>query len=823
MGALGDGNGINRAMLAVQQAIIDKVYAGGLLSPCSAPVFKGRGWLTAKHVPGDAPPPSDDTVVHTVKIQADVPRYWGRKVSFVTLPARKPTGVYLSPGGIGTVTVPSALVNNGFQVLVGGQTIDHSAKKMHRRLDRVTVTYDIKHTTTYVANPLGGALYIVVPYLAAEGLVEVQISGGVILSPLFQRTRFNQMSNADWAIRKLAPGPWADFETDKFMLTVPSSWVNRYKDPVELMRLYDLSMDGTSEWLGYPPEKRNRKVLYLALDVQQAHSTFGIGYPQVNNIYNPRLSYNGNVDHWMLRDPKPGWPICWHELAHAQDVTGYKGEHEAIVNYLYTFIAHTKFNVNFNKAFNDGQQHDNYDPDDAAVHWMITENFRNGREMDRSATQTDQTRYQNRGHGKYADITRLFGWEVFTSYYHQKNLDANARADPPDSDMDHTDARTLHLSVAAKYDLTPLIQFWGRFAVDEHQLQARIQEKGLPPSEQVRCLLVRYRGSVPLTNDAFLAFFNKIYPGMDCRSFESVMYGKGWYCDWKDRWGNNGEGTKALERIDFLLQKYFPGKTGASCVGVNTGARGEDVPRPPPAWSWMPTAKPKLPIRTCSSVGDPHLTTFTGRRFDNHVAGWTVLYKKGSLEIQVEQAKWRNTGVGVAINRAVRYSTDGGRSWAEAVEAGSVMSSGRDKVFSEPSVRLRVMSTDYSGIPWARDKFIYNVYISTSEYDDATGMCGNVHGQQRQLEDSGGVPFPTNPKVTKEQAERMCAFLVSQKDPCVTDIRMANDLSVSVLIVQDFVKVEETLEELRALETDGDTTTTSTLKRGQVNAFVAAF
>ena len=132
VGALGDGNGINRAMLAVQQAIIDKVYAGGLLSPCSAPVFKGRGWLTAKHVPGDAPPPSDDTVVHTVKIQADVPRYWGRKVSFVTLPARKPTGVYLSPGGIGTVTVPSALVNNGFQVLVGGQTIDHSAKKMHR-------------------------------------------------------------------------------------------------------------------------------------------------------------------------------------------------------------------------------------------------------------------------------------------------------------------------------------------------------------------------------------------------------------------------------------------------------------------------------------------------------------------------------------------------------------------------------------------------------------------------------------------------------------------------------------------------------------------
>ena len=578
--AIGDGKGINRAMLAVQQAIMDKVYGAGVVSSCSASLFKGRGWLTAKHVPGDTPLPSDDTVVHTVKIQANVPEYWGNKVSFATLPARKPTGLYLSPGAIGTVTVPSALVNKGFQVLVGGQTIDHSKKVKHMRLDRVTATYNITSITTHVANPLGGALYILVPYLADEGLVEVQISGGVVLSPLFQRTSFNQMSNADWAIRRLVPGPWADFETDKFMLTVPSSWVYRYEDPVELMRQYDLSMDGVSEMLGFPPKKRNRKVLYLAVDVQQTHSTYGIGYPQVNNIYEPRLTYNGNVNHWLLRDAKPGWQICWHELGHASALWGYKGEHEAIVNYLYTFIAHTKFNVNFNEAFKDAQYHENYEPDDAAVHWMITENFRNGTEMDRSNTIRNQIRYQNRGFGKYADITRLFGWEAFTSYYHQKNLDVNAGADR-DSDMDHTDARTLHFSVAAKHDLTPLIQFWGRFAVNEQQLQARIQAKGLLPSEQVRCLLVRYKGLVPRTNAEFLHFFNKIYPGMDCSNFQSKWFGKGWYCDWKDRWGNNGEGTKALDRVNFLLQKYFPGEMNKSCVDVKTGAPSEgDVPRP---------------------------------------------------------------------------------------------------------------------------------------------------------------------------------------------------------------------------------------------------
>ena len=54
--------------------------------------------------------------------------------------------------------------------------------------------------------------------------------------------------------------PWTDFESDKFMLTVPTSWVWRMKDPIDLMRRYQLSMDGVSERLGYPPEKRNRHV-----------------------------------------------------------------------------------------------------------------------------------------------------------------------------------------------------------------------------------------------------------------------------------------------------------------------------------------------------------------------------------------------------------------------------------------------------------------------------------------------------------------------------------------------------------------------------------
>ena len=93
-GTQGDGQAIHRVMITVQQALIDKVYSVGVVSKCSQSVFRNRGWKTAKHSPGHAPLPSDETVVHNIKIDANVPKLWGRPVSFATDAAQKPTGLY---------------------------------------------------------------------------------------------------------------------------------------------------------------------------------------------------------------------------------------------------------------------------------------------------------------------------------------------------------------------------------------------------------------------------------------------------------------------------------------------------------------------------------------------------------------------------------------------------------------------------------------------------------------------------------------------------------------------------------------------------------
>ncbi|CAK0893080.1 unnamed protein product, partial [Prorocentrum cordatum] len=424
-----DGHATDRAMLAVHQALIDDVYGWpGLLAECNRGLFEGRGWLTADFYPGAAPRPADRselpcaTVPCAVALNATVPRAWGHPTQYSMGHARRPTGFYLSPGQLVRVSVPESLVDAGYQVLVGSHTHDNSEKDLHLRMDRVTVAQAITAVDTLVGNPLGGGIYILVPYLADLGEVSVNITGGVVSSPLFQRTGLRLMTDGEWLTQRAAPGPWADFETDNFMLNVPSSWVYSFEGPTSLLESYDLAMEGMAEMFGYPPAYRHGGVhtLYLQPDRHIAHPAYGTGYPQVNQLWDPTESYDGNYDHWYLRDPM-GWPVCWHELGHTQqrqDLTfQYRGETEAIVNFLYTYVAHVKFGVDFDTAFKLGISHSNYDPDDAAVHWMITPNFRDGNEMDHSHTELDEFRYQHRGYGKYADIVRLFGWETFTSFY----------------------------------------------------------------------------------------------------------------------------------------------------------------------------------------------------------------------------------------------------------------------------------------------------------------------------------------------------------------------------------------------------------------------
>merc|ERR1711959_231018 len=220
-------------------------------------------------------------------------------------------------------------------------------------------------------------------------------------------------------------------------------------------------------------------------------------------------------------------------------------------------------------------------------------------------------------------------------------------------------------------------------------------------------------------------------------------------------------------------------------------ARATTVPRKP-----LVTPTAKLPTKTCYSVGDPHLSSFAGVRFDNHAVGWQTLYEKGELKIEAQQAKWRAGNTGVAINRAYRVTYNGQETQGDG---GQMPTSNGVMQFASPAVKLTVQAVDYTRLSWAVDKFIYNIYVTTADTVGAEGLC--TRGSRRRLDESKPA-FPTNPLVSEQQAIAACAGLETQSDNCVTDVRMSNDPGAIDVISKSFKVVEETVERLEPSKTN---------------------
>ena len=539
-----------RGMLDVFQVVHDEAFSSETLAGCSSKL-QGRRWQTADYFPGKVTAPLDASKAFTVKVNATVPPVWGIPVAFATSQKVRPTGLYLPPGSIARVTVPPALVNAGFAIRVGAHSWDNSQKPNHLRMYRVMTRTDIVREVSIVGSPLGGGVYIEVPYLAKQGMVNVQVQG-VVEAPFLSLRSFDAMTEAQWQARRTAGVPWTDFVTDHYMTQVPTNWVYAKTNVTQLLKDWDNSMQGVSEFVGIPLAKRNDVVMWTQTDLQIPGGSHGIGYPQVNNDYNPRGDSKGNSSHHAVTSPLNN-QTEFHELGHSQLFSMFAGESEALVNFPIAYVSAQKFGTPLDKAFSDSFGNGGPTRDIAGVDWMVTVGFGSGLEMNRSNTTKDEIRYQARGYAKYADIAALFGWKALTDFYDQENLDYMARA--PGDGLLAEDSRILRLSVAAKADITPLIHFWGIHPDDPAKLKAAIAAKGLLPSPAIKARIELYRTLIPADNAAFMTFFNTIYPGMAAGN--SPDYGPGWYHIRKTQW-NETEAQKARAALDAVLAKYFP-------------------------------------------------------------------------------------------------------------------------------------------------------------------------------------------------------------------------------------------------------------------------
>ncbi len=113
-----------------------------------------------------------------------------------------------------------------------------------------------------------------------------------------------------------------------------------------------------------------------------------------------------------------------------------------------------------------------------------------------------EKQYQLKGHAKFVEIARLFGWSVLNNYWYSFNSDYEHNVARPTD----VDSLLLRLSKNVGADIRPLFHFWGVPPVNASSLDAAIKAANLPSNKGIYDTLVRYKSLVPANNAAFHAF-----------------------------------------------------------------------------------------------------------------------------------------------------------------------------------------------------------------------------------------------------------------------------------------------------------------------------
>jgi autotransporter-associated beta strand protein len=488
----------------VMQHAMDLIYTGDNLAKYEATLTNYK-FGSHTSFPGPCSPPANPANTHSVQINGSFPVTFGRDTQHWTWPARKPTGTYLAPGTIASVTVPAALVNAGYKIRVGAHAWDLSGRRPVNRLERATRLYAINSTTTKVASPYGGGIYIEVPIGANAGVVSVSVTGSV-RSPYFSAKSFHQTTATEWTTERTHPAPWADFQSEKFMCQVPRKWIYNMTgaQATQLMVDWDMAMDAINDLMGFPRD-RGKETMYCQTDVILRSSVHAPGYPAVNvtSNVNSEVSPAGYAGNYLVRGPNVSLTaanIEFHEQGHAYGFPKFGGETESNVNLLQPAMLNRKFGRTFDQAQNGsfGGGNTFITMDTTAIAWMCVFSF----SPNEIPMQQLEKQYQHKGHAKWMDIARLFGWEKLDAYWRSFMLDDAANI----SYGTGTDDLLLRLSRSCGADIRPLFHFWGIHPQNPSALAAAIAAENIPASTAIRDQLLHYKSIVPANNAAFRSF-----------------------------------------------------------------------------------------------------------------------------------------------------------------------------------------------------------------------------------------------------------------------------------------------------------------------------
>jgi hypothetical protein len=593
------------AVYTVMQNIIDKTYTG-LNIAANEDLFSGFKFGSSAYFPGACDAPEDPEKTYTATINASFLKSFGRDTMYWTRPARKPTGTYLAPGTVATVIVPQALVGKGYQVRVGSHSWDFFRLPELYRLDRVSLLYDINATEIQVSSPLGGGIYIEVPHLSDDGIVQIEIKNAVP-SPYFSAKPFHTTTLEEWKnIQRHHKAPWADFQTEKFMMNVPTDWIYKLEAPASLLAEWDMSMDATNELMGFPVE-RGKETLYAQVDLAIPFGFHATGYPAVNAWYDPNKVYGGAHDDYLVTSPKHADYVELHEMGHGYLFPKLESDIESTVNLLHVAVLNRKLGFSLDEAFQKSAPSGNPSRtvDNAAIFWMMMQDFKNNKPMNA----LDKS-YQHQGHANYVEVARLFGWDVLAHYWKAYMLEG---AEKSPVDNGEIDSILFRLSKAVGVDIRPLFHFWGVHPDKPAALQEAIDAEKLLPSMDIYRTVKKYQSLVPQDKGAFQEFALQWWDGNEDEAKNKYAA----------IWDTYDETYASLvqSNVQNIIDHYFP--DGPPEV---VGADDSLAPSPNPmTFSTPPTAAGEQSISmTAAKAADDSWVQyyFTNTAGDGHDSGW---------------------------------------------------------------------------------------------------------------------------------------------------------------------------------------------------------
>jgi Peptidase M60, enhancin and enhancin-like/N-terminal domain of M60-like peptidases len=386
-------------------------------------------------VPSDFPgevDPAAPRVDRSVTILAD---YAGRDSNYSYSNAGEPvwrgTGLYVPPGEVVQVELPTEWVGKGLTALIGVHTDTLWHLDSWERHPQLTRSYDLDSAQVDIASGFGGPLYIRIPAGTQLGEGEVQISGAVEMA----RYVHGRSDPLRWEEEVAASGaPMVELESDRFVLTIPKDELAPGAPDV-LMELWNDVLDADATLAGLDPQRVRAE--RMAGDQQISAGWMHSGYPVMTYDYGSTLS-----DGALLREVGD-WG-AFHELGHNHQygAMNLPGTTECTVN-LYSVYAMEQV-VGMPRS----QAHPALSPESRAA--TIQSYLDGGRNF--SADWNVWTCLET-----YLEYQEAFGWEPLIAL-NQRYLEMS---DPPSSDQDKIDRWVMESSLEVGQNLIPFYDAWG--------------------------------------------------------------------------------------------------------------------------------------------------------------------------------------------------------------------------------------------------------------------------------------------------------------------------------------------------------------------------